>query len=1508
MGSENDTKKLDIFVDGDVGGIEYYLSRDELVDFFMKQGGDDDDDDDDGSTSQIKRAKKRPKTCKSQILIVSVDMRNWEDAAVPSRHKYPVTFEFNEANQDYSLVVSCFGVRIFKVSLNKVVDDRFKEIFKAAHHKCLERELKRNNDEQRKQKQVNSRKTKKRKSQSRFEESSMASTIRTVSQTYKDIACPDLYLFVDSDFHWSLSFGLYLNYIPQSINKFSAETNALLDVVFSKDKKIGSNLSVSSSFIQREFIAQTISHTRIQLDTSSNDASINGLNVNLLPFQMKSLQWLLSKELQTFEDAAPLEATEFLNNYVSYGYEMISSSIFWNKFTNFILTKPEVEQIYENFMNLRRSKIVGAKGLLSEEMGLGKTIEILSLILLNKRKDPPAHLQNETFIANDGKTIFKTNTTLIICPNAILQQWINEIESHTTSSLKIFHYKGYLHVKNYFNAENIQDIVKYLSHFDIIITSYNVVSMEIHYAEYNASLRPRRTISPIKYDYSSPLSLMEFFRIILDEVQMLHSDSTKAAKCTSLLHRVHTWGVSGTPIQLIRDFQTVLSYLKISPFHELPEIVSSINNNVVQGRSALVNGVRFSLQELMNIFIERDLCIRHSKKEVFSQIQIPKQHNYIVPLDFAPVEWDNYLDLWNTFISVSGYSPNGTGSSRLTTTQLNQWLTRLRYLCCHAIFPESNNNAKNNQLNSTSGKTTLQNIDDVLKLMRTDAMEKLDSLYRDNYQLQIKSAQAKMELQNKQQDGIELLNSVKQNLIMDLKDKCSVDDPFDISALWQNKSSSPNPDSIGVSLENSAKMRIRAYLDLLHQCYFFIATGYYFLGSRKLENVDHENEKLALTESEKLPKTYVEIFSKEEMQGIEKNQKLEQEYYSYAEKLRERILFSRVQKVESLIEETKNYFQSDQESSKNPRSLQLIEFDDKNDYSNSILTSRCFKLLGVLINSLNEQAKQFNTLFEELQQLLYKPIIKEYNEENEEDKAQEYSTSIDDQDKMFAIFACIEQLLTNRDLVLTSDETIKVSKKLFKPQPGQKFSEYHSKMISTLKLINASPVKPVFDELKNSKIVRNISTNSDMNSGYEEFEDYLLTYEEEMTKMIEDNKNVRDSLKKLNNVYNAKLEYFSHLQRISDSLVSLLQLENSTRNSVMKSIKNGLKHKQNLEKISTAESRVKYLSSLNELKESITNHKTFSCAICLGTIYMGAIIKCGHFFCRKCIHSWLKNHSSCPLCKINASLSEVYNFKFQNEDYETDRPSSEESTDKKSGKNPKDYTSEVFVEKYDPIFNEKYSMFPQFNEVHKMIIKESFGAKIDFVVKLILFLKLKSETEADPEPPQIVLYSQSFEFLKVISKVLHIHDIKHLSCLANVANVGETISKFKKNQSITCLLLNVKALGAGLNLLNARHVFLLDPIINRGDELQAMSRNNRIGQTRETYVWSFMIRNSVEENIFKYKCILEGRRKKKGDATGVKQEEVNDSSTEEEREEFEMNESTGEQVAERHLWNCFFEM
>lgn len=67
---------------------------------------------------------------------------------------------------------------------------------------------------------------------------------------------------------------------------------------------------------------------------------------------------------------------------------------------------------------------------------------------------------------------------------------------------------------------------------------------------------------------------------------------------------------------------------------------------------------------------------------------------------------------------------------------------------------------------------------------------------------------------------------------------------------------------------------------------------------------------------------------------------------------------------------------------------------------------------------------------------------------------------------------------------------------------------------------------------------------------------------------------------------------------------------------------------------------------------------------------------------------------------------------------------------------------------------------------------------------------------------------------------------------------------------IECFLLHARAHSSGLNLVNATHVFLCEPLINTAIELQAIARVHRIGQHRLTTIWMYLVSGTVEESIY----------------------------------------------------------
>lgn len=86
------------------------------------------------------------------------------------------------------------------------------------------------------------------------------------------------------------------------------------------------------------------------------------------------------------------------------------------------------------------------------------------------------------------------------------------------------------------------------------------------------------------------------------------------------------------------------------------------------------------------------------------------------------------------------------------------------------------------------------------------------------------------------------------------------------------------------------------------------------------------------------------------------------------------------------------------------------------------------------------------------------------------------------------------------------------------------------------------------------------------------------------------------------------------------------------------------------------------------------------------------------------------------------------------------------------------------------------------------------------------------------------------------------------SMSANERN--EAVLDFQdESKDISVMLISLKAGNAGLNLVSASQVIILDPFWNGSVEDQAIDRAHRIGQTKEVHVHRIVVENTVEDRI-----------------------------------------------------------
>lgn len=181
----------------------------------------------------------------------------------------------------------------------------------------------------------------------------------------------------------------------------------------------------------------------------------------------------------------------------------------------------------------RQEKTAYRGGLLGDEMGMGKTIQAVSLIMSDwPQKDP----------------------TLVVVPPVALMQWSNEIGEYTDGKLKVLVYHGT-------NAKCKKMTVKDLRKFDVIMVSYNSLE-SLHRKETKGWTRGEDIVKE-----ASPLHAIHYHRLILDEAHSIKSRTTGVAKSCFALKGTYKWCLSGTPVQnRIGEFFSLLRFLEVRPF------------------------------------------------------------------------------------------------------------------------------------------------------------------------------------------------------------------------------------------------------------------------------------------------------------------------------------------------------------------------------------------------------------------------------------------------------------------------------------------------------------------------------------------------------------------------------------------------------------------------------------------------------------------------------------------------------------------------------------------------------------------------------------------------------------------------------------------------------------------------------------------------------------------------------------------------------------------------------
>eukprot|EP00064_Thunnus_orientalis_P020687 superscaffoldBa00005829_g20832 len=222
-----------------------------------------------------------------------------------------------------------------------------------------------------------------------------------------------------------------------------------------------------------------------------------------------------------------------------------------------------------------------------------------------------------------------------------------------------------------------------LAEQDVVITTYDVLRSELNYVDipHSNSKDGRRFRNQKRYmAVPSPLVAVEWWRICLDEAQMVECPTAKAAEMALRLASVNRWCVSGTPVQRgLEDLYGLILFLGVDPYwvkHWWDQL--------------LYRPYRRGNTEPL-YYVIAQLLWRSAKKDVIDQIQIPPQTEEVHWLHFSPVEGHFYhrqhevcsQDALVKLRKISDWSLKLGSLDRRTVNTILCPLLRLRQACCH---------------------------------------------------------------------------------------------------------------------------------------------------------------------------------------------------------------------------------------------------------------------------------------------------------------------------------------------------------------------------------------------------------------------------------------------------------------------------------------------------------------------------------------------------------------------------------------------------------------------------------------------------------------------------------------------------------------------------------------------------------------------------------------------------------------------------------------------------------
>uniref|UniRef100_K3W4X7 RanBP-type and C3HC4-type zinc finger-containing protein 1 n=1 Tax=Globisporangium ultimum (strain ATCC 200006 / CBS 805.95 / DAOM BR144) TaxID=431595 RepID=K3W4X7_GLOUD len=373
-------------------------------------------------------------------------------------------------------------------------------------------------------------------------------------------------------------------------------------------------------------------------------------------------------------------------------------------------------------------------GILADDMGMGKTMMMLSLAVYQKHshgrpdEDDEAAMAPTLALSTQRRRKQIPSKTLIVCPLSLLHQWKNEIDERFRANTLTYHV--------YYGDE--REHTHAIRKSDIVLTTYGVLSKEYE-----------------KPNGGGVLVTTPWLRVILDEAHSIKNRMTTYFKACACLQATHRWCLTGTPLQnSLDDLFSLLSFLQYEPWSRLSWWKRVITTPFEQGDD--VNALGRLKVILTPILLRRT---KHSRdKHGRSLVQLPPKHMELVKLHFSDDERAFYQAVYDkSRAEFNGFVASGTASTSYVA--IFALLLRLRQACNHPFlalgrnFEQAQNDAEQSKQPKQQSNCTSQAQHETSLLFQPQTNESMESYYRRI------SAQLQQDMQHASRSQSELLSS-----------------------------------------------------------------------------------------------------------------------------------------------------------------------------------------------------------------------------------------------------------------------------------------------------------------------------------------------------------------------------------------------------------------------------------------------------------------------------------------------------------------------------------------------------------------------------------------------------------------------------------------------------------------------------------------------------------------------------------------------------------------------------